>query len=92
MALLSQMIRSVAITGRTDSANAWFADRQGGRWAEQTVRSAFPPGMSGARRAPRPGAAAPADPAARLRELDVLRERGVITDAERSRLRARIAV
>jgi hypothetical protein len=42
MALLSQMFRTVAITGRTDSVNAWFADRQGGRWAEQTVRSAFP--------------------------------------------------
>jgi hypothetical protein len=42
MALLSQQFRRVAITGRTDSVNAWFADRQGGRWAEQTVRSAFP--------------------------------------------------
>jgi hypothetical protein len=42
MALLSQMFRTVAITGRTDSVNAWFASRQGGRWAEQTVRAAFP--------------------------------------------------
>jgi hypothetical protein len=42
MALLSQQFRRVAITGRTDSVNAWFANRQGGRWAEQTVRSAFP--------------------------------------------------
>jgi hypothetical protein len=42
MALLSRMFRTVAITGRTDTVNAWFADRQGGRWAEQTVRSAFP--------------------------------------------------
>jgi hypothetical protein len=90
MALLSQMIRSVAITGRTDSVNAWFADRQGGRWAEQTIRSAFPPEMSGARRAP---PAVPAgDPAQRLRELDDLRQRGVITDAELSRLRARTGV
>ncbi len=42
MALLSQMFRTAAITGRTDTINAWFAGRQGGRWAEQTVRSAFP--------------------------------------------------
>jgi hypothetical protein len=42
MALLSQQFRRVAITGRTDSVNAWFADRQGRRWAEQTVRGAFP--------------------------------------------------
>ena len=42
MALLSQMFRTVAITGRTDNLNAWFASRQGGRWAEQTVRDAFP--------------------------------------------------
>jgi hypothetical protein len=42
MALLSQMFRTVAITGRTDTVNAWFASRQGGRWAEQTVQNAFP--------------------------------------------------
>lgn len=42
MALLSQQFRRVAITGRTDSVNAWFADRQGARWAQQSVRSAFP--------------------------------------------------
>ena len=42
MALLSRMFRTVAITGRTDTINAWFADRQGRRWAEQTVRGASP--------------------------------------------------
>jgi hypothetical protein len=42
VALLSQMFRTAAITGRTDTINAWFASRQGGRWAEQTVRDAFP--------------------------------------------------
>jgi hypothetical protein len=42
MALLSQMFRTVAITGRTDTVNAWFADRQSGRWAEQKVQAAFP--------------------------------------------------
>jgi hypothetical protein len=36
------MFRTVAITGRTDTVNAWFADRQSGRWAEQKVRAAFP--------------------------------------------------
>jgi hypothetical protein len=43
MALLLHMFRQAAITGRTDQLNAWFADRQGARWAEQTVRNAFTP-------------------------------------------------
>jgi hypothetical protein len=78
MALLSQMIRTVAITGRTDTVNAWFADRQSGRWAEQKIAAAFPdlPG--------RP----PADPARKLRELEDLHRRGAVTDAEFERLRA----
>ena len=76
MALLSQMIRSVAITGRTDNLNAWFATRQGGRWAEQTVRDAFP------RVAPHVAPRPPADPARTLRELTELHERGIVTDAE----------
>ena len=82
MALLSQMFRTVAITGRTDTINAWFADRQGGRWAEQTVAAAFP-------------AAAPltrADPAETLRELMELHQRGVVTDSELEALRARMGV
>jgi hypothetical protein len=89
MALLSQMIRTVAITGRTDTINAWFADRQGGRWAEQTIRGAFPelapPAGSGS-----PAVTTPprADPAERLRELTELHERGVVTDAEFEALRA----
>jgi Short C-terminal domain len=78
MALLSQMFRSAAITGNTDYMNAWFADRQGGRWAEQRVRAALPRV---------PGAASP-----RLSELAELRHRGVITDAEFERLRARLHV
>jgi hypothetical protein len=81
MALLSQMFRTVAITGRTDTVNAWFASRQGGRWAEQTVRDAFPRMQPGA--APRP----PADPEQTLRELTELHERGVLTDAELGALR-----
>ena len=42
MALLNSMIRNVAITGSTDSISDWVAGRQGGRWALQTVRGAFP--------------------------------------------------
>jgi hypothetical protein len=91
MALLSQMIRTVAITGRTDTVNAWFADRQGGRWAEQTVRAAFP---QAAPPAGSPSAAVatppPADPAERLRQLTELRRQGVVTDAEFESLRARL--
>ena len=79
MALLSQMIRTAAITGRTDTVHAWFADRQGGRWAEQTVRAAFPTLPSG-------------DRAGRLRELDELQRQGVVTEAEAEALRARLSV
>jgi hypothetical protein len=93
MALLSQMIRGAAITGRTDSVSAWFADRQGRRWADQTIRNAFPPEMSGRGRPPAAAPAAPAaDPAERLRQLSELHERGAITDAELERLRARLGV
>ena len=94
MALLSQMFRTVAITGRTDTVNAWFASRQGGRWAEQTVRDAFPTVPPHGQRS-RP--AAPTGPSAAdrdetLRELKELHERGVLTDAELERLRARLRV
>jgi hypothetical protein len=81
MVLLSQLIRTAAITGRTDNHAEWFAGRQGGRWAEQMVRSAMPPAG-----APRP------DPAETLRELTELRQRGVLTDAEFEGLRARLRV
>jgi hypothetical protein len=82
VALLSQMFRTVAITGRTDSVNAWFAGRQGGRWAEQTVRAAFPnvpPGQS-------------RDAGQRLRDLEDLQQRGVLTEAEAEALRARLSL
>jgi hypothetical protein len=87
MVLLSQLIRRAAITGRTDTVNAWFAGRQGGRWVEQTVRAAVPT------TAPPPQSeAASADPAERLRELTELLQGGVLTDAEFERLRARLRI
>jgi Short C-terminal domain len=95
MVLLSQLIRTAAITGRTDNLAEWFAGRQGGRWAEQTVRSAVPP--AGASRpgpppqAPKTSPSAP-DPAEALRELTQLHERGVLTDAEFEGLRAQLRV
>jgi Short C-terminal domain len=93
MALLSRMIRTVAITGRTDSINASFAGRQGGRWAEQTIRAAFPAAAPHAQKtAPALGDPARADPADTLRELTELHQRGVVTDAEFERLRARLYV
>jgi hypothetical protein len=80
MVLLSQMFRTAAITGRTDAYGAsWFAGRQGGRWAEQTVGAA----MQGR---PRP------DPAARRREVDELQQRGVLSEAEAAALRARLGL
>ena len=75
MVLLSQLIRHAAITGRTDATGDWFAGRQGGRWVEQTVRSAMPTGR---------------DPAETLRELTELHQRGVLTRAEFESLRARM--
>ena len=79
MVLLSQLIRTAAITGRTDNLGDWFAGRQGGRWADQMVRSAMP--SRGAR-----------DSAETLRELTELHQRGVLTDAEFEGLRARLRV
>jgi hypothetical protein len=89
MALLSGLIRTVAITGRTDTMNTWFAGRQGGRWAEQTIRAAFPKADPHARRIPPPAATrTPADHARTLRELEDLHQRGVLTDDEFDSLRA----
>ena len=83
MVLLSQYIRAAAISGRPDTLNAsWFAGRQGGRWAEQTVRAAMP--TRGAIRAPA------ADASETLRELTDLHRRGVLTDAELEDLRSRL--
>ena len=80
------MMRTVAITGRTDSidtarVDAFFGGRQGGRWAKQTVAAAFP---NAAPRNP------PADPATTLRELTELHQRGAVTDAEFEKLRAQL--
>jgi hypothetical protein len=86
MALLSQVIRSAAITGSTDTTFVRIAGRQGGAWAERTVRAAFPAVGPHAERAA--AAERPADPAAALRELTSLYERGALTDAEFEQLRA----
>jgi hypothetical protein len=86
MVLLSQYIRAAAITGRPDSLNAsWFAGRQGGRWAEQTVSAAMPARGAGA--SARPGAGA----ADTLQELTDLHQRGILTDAEFEDLRSRLS-
>jgi hypothetical protein len=95
MVLLSQLIRTAAVTGRTDNLATWFARRQGGRWAEQMVRSAVPP--AGAPRAavlPHAPETAPSGPdsAETLRELTQLHERDVLTDAGFEGLCARLRV
>jgi hypothetical protein len=91
MVLLSGMMRSVAVTGRTDTIAAWCAGRQGGRWAEQKIRAAFPMAAPEAQRTPPAGRApARADPAQALRELTELHQRGVVTDDEFEGLRARL--
>ena len=88
MVLLSQLIRSAAVTGRTDDLATWFAGRQGGRWAEQTVRAAIPTAAAHGPVTPREPR--PADPAETLRELTELHERGVVSDAEFESLRTRL--
>ena len=74
--LLSQFVRTAAVTGRTDYLNAWLGQRQGGRWAQQAVSSIVP--------AARPRGAA-------LKDLDELHARGVVTDAEYQQLRRRVS-
>jgi hypothetical protein len=88
MVLLSQLIRTAAVTGRTDNLATWFAGRQGGRWAEQTVRGAIPAPV--AHRPVTPRELRPTDPTETLRELTELHERGVVSDAEFEDLRARL--
>jgi hypothetical protein len=77
------MMRTVAVTGRTDHVHMWVADRQAGEWAERTMRGALP------RSAP---PAPPTDPAETLRQLTELHANGVLTDAEFESLRARAGV
>jgi hypothetical protein len=93
MVLLSGMMRSAAVTGRTDTLAAWCAGRQGGRWAQQTVRAAIPTAAPHAKRTS-PAGREPdrGDPAEALRELTELQQRGVVTDAEFEALRARLRV
>jgi hypothetical protein len=93
MALLSRMMRTVAVTGSTDSINDWCVDRQTGRWAKQTVGAAFPWARPGPRRAP-PALreSSRTDPAETLRELTELHQLGVVTDAEFEGLRDRLGV
>jgi hypothetical protein len=90
MALLSQLMRTAAITGRPDQVHAWFATRQGGRWADQMVAGAMP--ARGTHAPEPPPEPRKEDPAQTLRELTDLHEQGVLSDAELERLRARLGV
>jgi hypothetical protein len=87
------MMRAAAFTGSTDSMFARIAGRQGGRWADHTVRQAFPATRS---RPPATPSTAPYQPstdaATTLRDLGHLRELGVLTDSEFDRLRTRLHV
>ena len=89
MVLLNRMIRTAAVTGRTYDMSAWLGGRQGGRWAEQTVRGAFPHMRQPAQAAATTGRApAPAESTGTLQQLTELHERGLVTDAEFEKLRA----
>ena len=90
MVLLSQYFRAAAITGRSDTLNAsWFAGRQGGRWAEQTVQKAMPERAHIKPPPPTP-AQAQDDPAESLRKLEELHASGVLTDQELRAARDRL--
>jgi Short C-terminal domain len=80
--LLSQVIRGAAITGRTDAVGTRLLGRQGGRWAQQWIDSAFPDAAARSH-----GAPPPPDARATLRVLEDLRSRGLLTDDEFERLR-----
>jgi hypothetical protein len=71
-------MRIDAFTGRTDTVQSWLAGRQTGRWLWQG--------------SPTAARTAPADPARALRELTELHQRGVVTDGEFERIRARLGV
>ena len=75
--LLSGLMRNVAITGSTDSINAWYGRSDAARWAARTAGAAMPTRASEARRAEA------------KRSLTDLHERGVVTDAEFERLLSR---
>jgi hypothetical protein len=78
MALLSQVFRTAAITGRAEPLDAsWFAGRQGGRWASQTINSALQPSR---------------DKGIRRRRLDDLQSGGVVSKAEADALRDRLGL
>jgi len=79
--LLSEMFRSQAIYGTTDTLGARLAGRQGGAWARRTVEAATPRPAPAPRR-PEPEPVPEAD-------LADLRRRGIIDDAELAALRAR---
>ena len=91
MVLLSQAMRTAAITGSTDSFFSRVVGRQGGRWAEQHVAAAMP-ARTGGPRMPRTAVLppAPADPARTLAALRELHAAGVVTQAEFEQLRSRL--
>jgi hypothetical protein len=79
------MMRSVAVTGRTDHVHSWCADRQQGRWAEQTFAGALP-------RHATPTPPSHEDQVDRERRLTGLHAAGDLSDAELAALRSRLAV
>lgn len=79
MPLLSGMFRSAAIYGSTDTITSRVVSRQGSGWAQRTVNAAMPH---------QPHPQAPAWAQGRLRALDDLHRKGVVTDREYDVLRA----
>jgi hypothetical protein len=74
--LLSGMMRAQAIYGTSDVWGTQLFDRQGGRWARQTVDRAMPN---------------PAKQA-RLRDLEALHQTGVLSEDEFKQMRRRLGL
>ena len=83
MPLLSGMFRSAAIYGSTDTITSRVVTRQGSEWAQRTVNAAMPH---------HPHHQAPAWVEGRIKALDDLRRRGVVSDDEYRQLRAQLGV
>ena len=94
MVLLSSAMRASALTGDPEPVHSWFSGRQWGLWAGQwsprSVAATSSRRAAAEHAAPPAGARPATDPAEALRSLGELHDRGVVTDAEFERLKARV--
>ena len=85
-------MRRAELSGSDAPVQAWFAGRQLGPWSAQWGARKGAARRTAARSAAAPPAAArpAADPTEALRSLAELHDRGIVTDEEFGRLKARV--